>query len=325
MTELSDELLVAYVDGQLAHDQSLAVERVLGNDEVAARRVEELRAAHSRLEAAFEAMLANELNTLVGADADAPEPEPEPEVRRTPSRGRAGAVAIFGVALSMLTAGAVAGYALRAAPEPSALAPAEKVPVVTGVLAARDWRDDLVLAHGLFSRESLTIGIESQSNLELLAFHLGDIVGAEVIIPDLGPFGLTFKRAQLLERGGKDIVQLAYLPLTGGPVALYAQWDEGPDSAARLTRTDALAAAEWRRRNITYLLVGGMDRAAMEKLAGNVRRQISERKALASLLPEPLSAAAARANTTDPAPAGLFAAPGETLPSPTAGQPAGDR
>ena len=37
MTELNDELLVAYVDGQLATAQSKAIERVLEEDEVASR------------------------------------------------------------------------------------------------------------------------------------------------------------------------------------------------------------------------------------------------------------------------------------------------
>lgn len=319
MTELSDELLVAYVDGQLAHDQSLAVERVLRNDEVAARRVEEMQVAHSRLEAAFEAMLANELDTLVGVAGPVPQAEPALEPRRSWSLfHHGGAMAVIGIALAMLTAGAVAGYNLRAMPEPVALVPPEKVPFVTGSLAPRDWQDDLVIAHGLLSRDSLSVGLESQANLELLGFHLGNVVGTELQIPDLGPFGLTFKRAQLLERKDQAIVQLAYLPLKGDPVALYAQWDKGDDSAAKLTQNDDLSAAQWRQGNITYLLAGRMDPAAMEKLAGNVRTQIAERNSLASALPEPLSAAGARAMTSDPAPSEVFTGSAAPPPAPEA-------
>ena len=62
MTELSDELLVAYVDGQLAREQTRAVEKVLAQDDVIARRVAALQEAHGRLEAAFEAILASEVN-----------------------------------------------------------------------------------------------------------------------------------------------------------------------------------------------------------------------------------------------------------------------
>ena len=61
MTELSDELLVAYVDGQLVREQTRAVERVLEQDDVVARRVDALKDAHGRLESAFEAILAGEV------------------------------------------------------------------------------------------------------------------------------------------------------------------------------------------------------------------------------------------------------------------------
>ncbi len=60
MTELSDELLVAYVDGQLARKQTRAVDMVLDQDDVLAARVDALKHAHARLEAAFETVLAGE-------------------------------------------------------------------------------------------------------------------------------------------------------------------------------------------------------------------------------------------------------------------------
>ena len=50
MTELSDELLVAYVDGQLVREQTRAVDKVLEHDDVVARRVEALKDAHGRFE-----------------------------------------------------------------------------------------------------------------------------------------------------------------------------------------------------------------------------------------------------------------------------------
>ena len=61
MTELSDELLVTYVDGQLAREQTRAIDKVLEQDEVVARRLDALKEAHGRLEAAFEAILAGEM------------------------------------------------------------------------------------------------------------------------------------------------------------------------------------------------------------------------------------------------------------------------
>ena len=69
MTELSDELLVAYVDGQLARKQTRAVEKVLDQDDVIAARVDALKHAHARLEAAFEAILAGEEMDVSAASA----------------------------------------------------------------------------------------------------------------------------------------------------------------------------------------------------------------------------------------------------------------
>jgi anti-sigma factor RsiW len=74
MTELSDELLVAYVDGQLARDQTRAVDKVLDQDDVVARRVEALKQAHSRLEFAFEAILAGEVSELMANAPSLPPP-----------------------------------------------------------------------------------------------------------------------------------------------------------------------------------------------------------------------------------------------------------
>ena len=73
MTELSDELLVAYVDGQLAREQTRAIDKVLEQDEVVARRLDALKEAHGRLEAAFEAILAGEMvEVLVSPTLPAP-------------------------------------------------------------------------------------------------------------------------------------------------------------------------------------------------------------------------------------------------------------
>ena len=103
MTELSDELLVAYVDGQLARKQTRAVEKVLAQDDVIARRVDALKDAHSRLEAAFEAILAGE--------------EAEVAAKSSPQRpgifiewGTAAKIALAGAGLAAALVLAMAGY-----------------------------------------------------------------------------------------------------------------------------------------------------------------------------------------------------------------------
>ncbi len=111
MSELNDELLVAYADGQLADNQSRAVERVLEADQVAARRVESLRAASAQLEAAFEAMLGDE-PLAPAAAGSAAFADIRPAWRRLMQRLRM-ARFVIGVGVGCLLGGAAAGYFLH--------------------------------------------------------------------------------------------------------------------------------------------------------------------------------------------------------------------
>jgi protein TonB len=64
MTELSDKILVAYVDGQLALKQTRAVEKVLEQDDVVAARAKALKEGRARLKTAFEAILVSEVDDI---------------------------------------------------------------------------------------------------------------------------------------------------------------------------------------------------------------------------------------------------------------------
>lgn len=111
MTELSDDLLVAYVDGQLARDQSRAVKRVLDQDHIAAHRAESLRQAHDRLEWVLESLLEDERALLMG-DLDPPplSPPPRPSLRTRISQWGTATIATAGVAIGL--SGFLAGYAM---------------------------------------------------------------------------------------------------------------------------------------------------------------------------------------------------------------------
>jgi len=102
MTELSDELLVAYVDGELVREQTRAVDKVLEHDDVIARRVEALKDAHGRFESAFEAILAGELIEILAA----PMLPPRPKRKRGNGLAKIGvAVVGIGIALAALVGG----------------------------------------------------------------------------------------------------------------------------------------------------------------------------------------------------------------------------
>jgi anti-sigma factor RsiW len=263
MTELSDELLVAYVDGQLARKQSSAVEKVLAHDDVIARRVAALKDAHRRLEAAFEAILAGE-----EADAAA---QPLPRApglfiaRDTLIKGGVAAAGIV-VALVLILAGY--GWPL-AAPEFASDASGPADPEHVGSLP-HDWQEEVARAQALLSRASLEMGLDSQGNREFIGFHLGHAIGAALTPPDLAPQGFRFARAQLLSFGGEPLAQLLYLGTSGAPVALYAK--KGESSATpQFKQYGGIAGVAWSRDGVAYLLAGERDEASLLLLAEAIR------------------------------------------------------
>lgn len=276
MTELSDDLLVAYADGQLARDQSVAVKRVVDSDEVAAQRVEALKQVCEHMEHAFDAMLVDEPveeenqpespYPLTGAAAMKAAPLSEAPARPAPLFGWQ---VMAAAAAGLVLLGALSGYMIRGdAPEEPA--PVAIVPPVDPVPA---WQRDVALAHGLFGRETLEVGLESQGNLDLVSFQLAKAIGTSVVIPDLTEVGLTFKRAQLLRREGTPIAQIAYLPASGPPVALYAKPQTEPDGAPTPVQGDDIRALSWWSGGVTYLLVGSLAVPELEKIVDAARKQ----------------------------------------------------
>jgi anti-sigma factor RsiW len=265
MTELSDELLVAYVDGQLERKQSRAVERVLEQDDVIARRVHALKDAHSRLEAAFEAVLAGE-ETIV-------EPSPEP-----PGPGifitwrNAAKVGLAGAGLVVALVLAIAGYGWPLVLPSSAGNRSDTAEVEwTGSLPAT-WQDDVVHAQTLLSRETLSVSPEGQANQDLIGFQLAQAIGPGLKLPDLKSEGFRFMREQLLRAGDEPVAQVLYLGASGAPLALYAKKGEG--AADRVFKSyREIGSVSWSEDGIVYLLAGELNSPRLTQLADTIKAQ----------------------------------------------------
>lgn len=262
MTELSDELLVAYVDGRLARKQSSAVEKVLEQDDVLARRVKALKDAHDRLEAAFDAILAGEELEMGG-----------------PESGRAGVfvpwsaaakITLAGIGLACAFALMVLGYGWPLSVSDFAQTSfGAGDPDYTGSIEP-SWQETAARAQGLLARESLDVGLESQSNLDLVALQLGKAIGPSLKIPQLDAQGYRFKRGQMLRAGDQPLAQLLYLGTSGGPLALFAK-KGGEGEAPVFRRYGAVGSVAWSEEGISYLLAGEGDEPALMRLAETIR------------------------------------------------------
>jgi anti-sigma factor RsiW len=264
MTELSDELLVAYVDGQLARDQTRAVDKVLDQDDVAARRAEALKQAHGRFECAFEAILAGEVSELM-ANA----PALPPPVRRRRGNGLA-KIGVITAGLGLALFALVAGYGW-----PLAL-PERTAPPQAGEMssAGRAWQDEAVRAQSLLSRDSVEVGAESQGNFDLVGLQMAQTIGPAVKIPNLEAQGFKFMRGQLLRFEGEPLAQLLYLGARNAPLALYARRGEAETKDGFAKRGD-LGSVAWSDDGIAYLLAGEEDKATLFRLAEKIRHEPS--------------------------------------------------
>jgi anti-sigma factor RsiW len=257
MTELSDELLVAYVDGQLAHKQSSAIERVLAHDDVIARRVAALKKAHRRLEAAFDAVLAGEEEAAVSH----PVP-PSPGLLipwHTLIKAGLGAAGIV-LAVGLF----IAGYGWPNS-TPDRMASGADGDHVGSV--PQDWREEVLRAQALLGRASLEIGLDSQGNQDFIAFHIGTAFAP----PDLAEEGYRFARAQILNFGEEPLAQLLYLGASGAPLALYVK-KGGADAAPEAKRYGALEGVAWSQGGVAYLLAGESSKPLAE-LAETIRNR----------------------------------------------------
>jgi len=264
MTELSDELLVAYVDGQLERKQSRAVERVLEQDDVIARRVHALENAHSRLEAAFEAILAEE-EAIV-----APPPPQGPGFFLT--WASAAKIGLAGAGLVVALALVIAGYGWPLV-LPNVVGNRSDATEVewTGSLPST-WQDEVARAQALLSRESFSVSSEGQANPDLIGFQLAQAVGPGLKLPDLKAQGFRFMRGQLLRAGDEPLAQLLYLGSSGAPLALYAKKGEGV-AEPEFKSYGAIGGVEWPDEGITYLLAGELDATRLTQLAGTIKKQ----------------------------------------------------
>jgi len=263
MTELSDELLVAYVDGQLARKQTGAIEKVLEQDDVIAKRVDALKDAHSRLEAAFEAILAGE-----EADAEASAMPPGPGLFIPwDTLAKTGLAAAGMVAALVLM---IAGYGWPLAmPDFARLSFGTANPDYVGSLLP-SWQEEAARAQALLSRATLEVGLDSQGNRDLTSFQLAQAIGPSLEVPDLASHGFAFKRAQLLQFGDAPLAQILYLGSGGAPLALYARKGEG-NFPPSFKRYGDIGGVGWSQGGVSYLLAGEQQEASLLSLAEAIR------------------------------------------------------
>lgn len=293
---LSDELLVAYLDGELSITKSADTADALAHDHNARARLTRLKRGDRPFAEAFDTLLdaapGDELQAMFaelvaqtsgsrirrkapGAKPSGetvipfrhhPQPRPEP-VRRTPLWQMAAAAAVLA---AVFTGGLFTGGMFN---EPQTKQNALQPRQVAG--KAPGWREAAARYVALFSKETLNGMpqdiVERRTNLALAERALGLPLSRDRLVDPR----LDFRGTQLLNFNGKPLAQIAYLHGGEKPVALcIIATNKDPAQPENETR-QGLNIVHWVKGGYGFMVIGDVPEDELNRIAARFRSQFS--------------------------------------------------
>lgn len=251
MIDLSDELLMAYVDGQLDKPQAAVVTRIMRDDQDLAYRVSRLQETQAQLLDTFGALL-REGNSGGGR-----------------AKQKASGASVSGLSNSMMTIAAAllillsgAGLGVSGA-YVSGIFNGSAQEIVQ--LPPSNWPEDIAEFHSFFTKEAVEVSPQSQSNPEMVKFQLAQLFN-NVPVPDFSEQGLQFARGQTLSYRGNKVMQLLYAGKREPLVALYVGAG-GLDMPMTPGRFGDVNTVSWSANELRYVIASNMPHQSLQALA----------------------------------------------------------
>ncbi len=241
-----EDMLSAYVDGELDAAAIAEVEQLLASDPLARRTVETYRETSALLRAAFaEPLFANGTNRLI---------QPQATPRPTP-RLLAWAMAASVLACIIGFGGGMLWNGHDGNPRTALL-------------------DEVTEYHHVLSRESTHLVEVPASQSDEIRRWLGHRIERRLDIPDLTQAGLAFAGARLQVVDGKPVATLYYTRERGTPVAICLTQFEGAADTLQIERRNGFRVASWFDGHFAYLVVGDLDAGMARALAELAAEQL---------------------------------------------------
>jgi anti-sigma factor RsiW len=258
MINLSDELLMAYVDGQLDKPQTSVVAQILRDDPELAVRVSRLQQTQAQLLDTFGALLRE------GASAAARD--------KRAKRGQTSAsfwlTALAAAALVLIGAGVGLSGAYVTGMIKGPLKENAQLPPT-------NWPGDIAEFHGFFTSDTMRISPESQANPDMVKFQLSQAFDG-MKLPDLSEQGMKLSRGQMLNYRGNKVMQVAYIGKGQSLVALYISGGEG-DADMSPGMFGDVKTVSWSHGQHRFILAGSMAHGALQALAIIVQAQLGKK------------------------------------------------
>lgn len=248
----SDEILTAYLDGELDASATQDVDAALADNPDLADRLAALDLPMDSLRAimAPDVLSAPAMPVaLLAANDPAP-------VRAARPRHFA--------PLSLVAAFLVGMVATTLIQPPEA-------PVPTA--APLGWTAAVATYQSLYVTETLEASDQDPATTDAVLARAAEEFDV-VLAPATEITGMDFKNARILGFRGKPLLQMAYLRNDGTPFALCLIRTDNPDRDIKTIEMFDLAGVSWVKDGVGYLLIGGDDTQQVEDLSTVVRAQL---------------------------------------------------
>lgn len=250
----SDEMLVAFLDGELDGEDRRQVEELLKTDSAAAERLAFLAKGLLSVRDAFDPLLdAAPVDRLAAMIPPAPS-----EQNAAPMFGRRGFLA---AAAACLVAGVVGNrIAVLSRPADSS--------------ADRNWRAVVANYMMLYAPETLSNLPHTELSQDQEISTVSSAIGLPLSAQAINIPGAAFKRAQLLRLGAKPLAQIAYLDPVAGPMALCVIPSTSGPAEPQSERREGLNLVYWSSDKHAFLVIGHNSADALKDIAARLRRTL---------------------------------------------------
>ncbi|MEM1274415.1 MAG: anti-sigma factor [Pseudomonadota bacterium] len=263
---VTDEMLSAYLDGELSEVDLRAVEAALEDQPELRDRLAALMAADAAAQESFAAIVAEPVPLALAAAiqnapvADLASPAGHANLPNAPRRpAQLLAAAVAALALSV---GSIGGY-LTGREDGGAR-----------VAEARNWLDDIADYHAVYAAQVRHLVEVPADEADHIETWLTATLGVGVVIPDLAGDGLEFQGARLLVAAGRPVAQLIYTDTAGGVVALCQISTETPQDSFETRQINDFDLVSFGNAAANFVVVGDAGRGDLSAIAESAASQV---------------------------------------------------
>ncbi len=287
MPKRGDDRLVAYLDGEVDEAERCEIEALLDADPAARDKLAALAESAALVRSAFDEVMHEPIpdRLIAAARGETVSAGRSGEIvpfrlRQAAGRAPVGSSWWFGLPLAAslfgLLLGAAAAYLSVAKLLPGDLG--GKQPAVEMAAADNSWLDN---AAGYFkllasAGDGALIDVPATGDPREALQKISQNLPQGVRLPDLKPWGLSFRGARLVVAEGRPAAQLVYTTDNKaiGPLTLIIGSSKEPDIAPRLAHRQDVNLLYWRHQGRAYVLVGQTDSGYLWGIANDVAWQL---------------------------------------------------